>query len=450
MGTTTGLLGTSYRYSPSTGSVRVDPNLAYDPYSRNHPSFNPTGEGAGFNEGGLTALQTDERFEPTVNASEAAQAAAQQAIASGVYGDVLAGYEGVRDPVTSAVSAAMANDAYNSQIENADAPDISTLDYYNKMKDTLESLGVDTTALREAAGLPPIDDLSGDLDALEKELAGDTGNVEQEGAATKPDTTGWVRTSPLGADTMTYVNEVTGETFNIDMTDYESLPPQDKAAVDEVNTRTDEAIKEATAETAGEAADDTKDTAIEDIVTLITNVLGGNTGGLVGGQLITGPFQTQAEADAAAAANAAATGDTFNDARDTNNTGDTLTVGDGNGDTGDKNGDGDKDGDGVVKTDDTTSTDSETGGGTSTVTGDGGTSVSDVFNGADGVDGIDGLNGLNGNDGTDGVDGKDGKNGRNGVSLGASPIAGGFLDTVFEVEDVLKPELLHLAKIIYS
>ena len=255
---------------------------------------------------------------------------------------------------------------------------------------------------------------------------------------------------------------------------------------------------EASIEQVGDASDDTKDTDTKDTggddTSGITITLGGD--GLLGGSSVIdtsvmGPFQTQEEEDQAAATNAAiaaATGDTFNTAADTNNTGETLTVGGddtfntaadtnntgetlttgGGGDgtdtggtstSGDDDGGGGDGGDGVdtgVTTNTVTGgTGNDTGGGvvtgnpteTTVINGKDGTDGSD---GSDGSDGTDGTDGTDGNDGADGADGEDGKAGRNGVSLGSSPIAGGFFDTVFEIEDVLQPELLHLAKLIYS
>ena len=230
----------------------------------------------------------------------------------------------------------------------------------------------------------------------------------------------------------------TGET--LDASTVEGFDPSSAGTGTTKSVLFDPATGKASIEHSGTTPDTTDDSLVSsNVVLTAANILDS----LDDSNANMGPFQTQAEADAAAAANAAATGDTFNDATDNNNTGETLTVGDGNGD---KTGGGVS----VVKTDGSTSTDTVTGDGTSTVSGGNGESVSDVFNGADGNDGIDGADGLNGNDGADGTNGKDGKNGRNGVSLGSAPLAGGMLSNNIEFDDILKPELLHLAKLIYS
>ena len=128
MGTTVGLKPSSMVYNSSTGSyspvggsgvlsVAEQQKLAIDNYIN------------GLND---TADTPNTSYNPT---------------AFDIYGDILAGYEGVRDPVTSAVSAAQASDYLLSQLEEQGVPDhVSSEDYFAQMGDTLASLGLPSTA----------------------------------------------------------------------------------------------------------------------------------------------------------------------------------------------------------------------------------------------------------------------------------------------------------------
>jgi hypothetical protein len=78
------------------------------------------------------------------------------------------------------------------------------------------STGLEDTATTDVSGVKPVTGIEGEIDI-----------------------TGWIRTSELGADTMVYENVNTGETFDIDMTDIENLPENEKTAIETVNQRTD-------------------------------------------------------------------------------------------------------------------------------------------------------------------------------------------------------------------
>ena len=86
------------------------------------------------------------------------------------------------------------------------------------------------------------------------------------------DTTGWVRTSELGADTMVYENVLTGETFNIDMKDVENLPANEKVAIETVNQRTDAAATTAPASTNTGTATGANNNVIDLVTSGLLNV----------------------------------------------------------------------------------------------------------------------------------------------------------------------------------
>ena len=233
------------------------------------------------------------------------------------------------------------------------------------------------------------------------------------------DITGWIRTSELGADTMVFENVLTGETFDIDMTDIENLPENEKMAIETVNKKTDAVVTTVPAASTTTGTATTTNNNVIDLITSgllnVANVLDSTKQDT---NVITGPFQTQAEKNAAAAANAAS-GDTFNTTRDSNNTGETLTVGDTTGDdtTGDGgDGGGDGTGDG-------------TGNGSGDGTGDG--------------TGIGDGSGSGIGDGTGkGKDGKDGKDGATGLlmmGMLSAPLANNIFKTEFE-SNYLRPE----------
>ena len=144
--------------------------------------------------------------------------------------------------------------------------------------------------------------------------------------------------------------------------------------------------------------DETDDTGATGSGLNIT-ITGGSLVDAVINSKIYGPFQTQAESDAAAAANAATTGSTVttngDDASDNNGAGDTNGAGSTNG-TGGTNG--------------TNGTNGQDG-----QDGQDGLDGKDGNDGNDGLDGRDGSDGSDGTDGRDGQDGKDGKDGKDGV-----------------------------------
>ena len=287
--------------------------------------------------------------------------------------------------------------------------------------------GIGDTTTTDASGVKSITGIEGDIDI-----------------------TGWIRTSELGADTMVFENVLTGEAFDIDMTDIENLPENEKVAIETVNKKTDAVVTTVPAASTTTGTTTTTNNNVIDLITSgllnVANVLDSNKQDT---NVITGPFQTQAEENAAAAANAAS-GDTFNTATDSNNTGETLTVGD-TSSTGDTSGTGDTF---------NTATDSNNTGETLTVgdttgddtTGDGGDGGGDgtgdgTGNGSgDGTGDGTGIGDGSGSgigDGTgNGKDGKDGKDGATGlIMMGmlASPLANKIFKTEFE-SNYLRPE----------
>ena len=125
MGTTVGLKPSSMVYNASTGS------------------YSPVGGSGVLSVAEQQRLALD-NYISGLNNTEDAPSVSYNPTASDIYGDILAGYEGVRDPVTSAVSAAQASDYLLSQLEEQGVPDqVSNEEYFAKMNDTLLSLGID-------------------------------------------------------------------------------------------------------------------------------------------------------------------------------------------------------------------------------------------------------------------------------------------------------------------
>jgi hypothetical protein len=399
MGTSTGLLGSSFIYTPETGSVRVSD---YDPYSTRHPSFNTTGKGSGFNEQGLVALQKDAPAIDPVSSSEEARDEYAGSVGAGeLYGDVLAGYEGLRDPVTSAVGAAQANDLYASIIEGADAPAyVSAEDYYAAMKDTLESMGIDTTELAEAAGasLEADSDLMGDLDTIVDSVA-QNGSTDVSGGSTE--TVEDVReTWTYDKATDSFISTVRGD--SIPRTGDADVPLRDGG---EYSVRPVAGTEGVTAEhVVDEESGESVGAFTIDILTglptlkKITDetVITDTTDTAVNGTADVGPAAPTGVDDSGTA------------------TGGGISV------TGTLSGDKYA---GV----------SRNGGGTL------------VLNtaGTDGTDGADGQDGADGKDGRDGKDGKDGLTGLLALSSIATPIADEIFTREFKM-DYLKPEFIGL------
>ena len=128
MGTTVGLKPSSMVYNSSTGS------------------YSPVGGSGVLSVAEQQRLALD-NYISGLNNTEDAPSVSYNPTASDIYGDIFAGYEGVRDPVTSAVSAAQASDYLLSQLEEQGVPDnISREDYFARMGDTLASLGLPSTA----------------------------------------------------------------------------------------------------------------------------------------------------------------------------------------------------------------------------------------------------------------------------------------------------------------
>ena len=256
-------------------------------------------------------------------------------------------------------------------------------------------------------------DLEGDLDTI----AADVGSGSTEGYAV-----GDVVTDERITGDFDFVYEAETDVFHYAPFDYngnrtytgETLDASEVDGFDPSSAETgttrgvmfDPITGKASIEHSGTVPDTTNDSLVSsNAVLTAANVLDS----LDNSNDTMGPFQTE----------------DFYTGSDNNNTGETLTVG------------------GDATTNDTTTT----------TTGTDGTNGTDGTSGTDGTNGTDGATGTDGSDGADGADGAKGEQGaagRNGVSLGSSPIAGGFFDSVFEVEDVLQPELLHLAKLIYS
>jgi hypothetical protein len=125
MGTTVGLKPSSMVYNSSTGS------------------YSPVGGSGVLSVAEQQRLALD-NYISGLNNTEDAPSVSYNPTASDIYGDIFAGYEGVRDPVTSAVSAAQASDYLLSQLEEQGVPDqVSNEEYFAKMNDTLLSLGID-------------------------------------------------------------------------------------------------------------------------------------------------------------------------------------------------------------------------------------------------------------------------------------------------------------------
>ena len=287
--------------------------------------------------------------------------------------------------------------------------------------------GIGDTTTTDASGVKSITGIEGDIDI-----------------------TGWIRTSELGADTMVFENVLTGETFDIDMTDIENLPENEKIAIETVNKKTDAVVTTVPAASTTTGTATTTNNNVIDLITSgllnVANVLDSNKQDT---NVITGPFQTQAEKNAAAAANAAS-GDTFNTTRDSNNTGETLTVGDTNG-TGDTSGTGDtfnttRDSNNTGETltvgdttgDDTTG-DGGNGGGDGTGDGTGNGSGDGTGDGTGIGDGSGSGIGDGTGKGKDGKDGKDGATGLLMMGMLSAPLANNIFKTEFE-SNYLRPE----------
>jgi len=343
-----------------------------------------------------------------------------------------------------------------------------------------------------AATVDPVGDSTSSLEP-DADLMGTSGGiVDSTASATSTDVSGATGGLKVG-DVVTddrivgdyeYVYDAENNVFHYSPFDYEgnriytgeTIDASTVGGFDPTQTSTgatkgimiDPVTKQPVVEHSGDATTDSENTTTttttnNNVIDLITNGLL-NVANVLGSKnkdttLITGPFQTQAEENAAAAANAATLGDDFNTASDSNNTGETLTVGDtnGNGGTGDTNGNGDTSGNGDTFN---TATDSNNTGETLTVgdttgddtTGDGGDGGGDGTGDGTGDGSGDGTGDGTGigdgsgsgiGDGTgNGKDGKDGKDGATGlIMMGmlSSPIANNIFKTEFE-SNYLRPE----------
>jgi len=171
MGTESYLNDDSMVYNPSTGTYSRAGDirsgvLTVDAQNNNYVDSLLGADPNAYDSDGAVAPTTDSiGSDRTLTSEELRDIFAANLTASDIYGDPLAGYEGVRDPVTSAVSAAMQNDYLNSILETDPALDApSTLETLSqaqqdaRTEDMLDSIlnsqgGNETGFVNESARL---------------------------------------------------------------------------------------------------------------------------------------------------------------------------------------------------------------------------------------------------------------------------------------------------------
>ena len=139
------------------GTYVVDPNFVYT-----GNMFGPFREGQESYEQQLADLKANQE---EAEAKAAAELAAFLNSPTTLYGDALAGYEGVRNPLGAAVGAAQAQDAYASAVEEGlasgdktqfkygftDDPEVAKADYERRIPQVIAE-GGDPSMLQEALG----------------------------------------------------------------------------------------------------------------------------------------------------------------------------------------------------------------------------------------------------------------------------------------------------------
>ena len=167
MGTTTGLRPGSMVYDRGSDTYNRVGGSSYDPFdvagmvdsllNLSDPSggrmtsglFDAEGNYIVPNSypGGQDAYNAEIAENQKPNSEQLRDVFSENLTAGDIYGDTLAGYEGVRDPVSSNVSAAQASDYLLSQLEEQDVPSyVSNDDYFAQMGGTLASLGLPSAA----------------------------------------------------------------------------------------------------------------------------------------------------------------------------------------------------------------------------------------------------------------------------------------------------------------
>ncbi|MDC3229597.1 hypothetical protein OAU05_00595 [bacterium] len=209
MGTESYLNDDSMVYNPSTGTYSRAGDirsgvLTVDAQNNNYVDSLLGADPNAYDSDGAVAPTTDSiGSDRTLTSEELRDIFAANLTASDIYGDPLAGYEGVRDPVTSAVSAAMQNDYLNSILETDSALDTpSTLETLSqaqqdaRTEDMLDSIlnsqvGADGTGfVNESARIAAEGILRGkiaqagviDPDAKEIALNSAMGSLEEGGS----------------------------------------------------------------------------------------------------------------------------------------------------------------------------------------------------------------------------------------------------------------------------